>query len=243
MSKKKVTILIIDSEPLTYKILHLVLDESNFVVVECAAGKRAIQFCASLSPDIMLIDLELPDMDGHAVIRAVREWSSMPFIIVSARSANEDVIKGLELGADDYITKPFNVDVLRARINASLRKSAVRESGESELSNGPLRINLARHEVFLGDDLIGLTKKEYNLLRYFLVNCGKILSHKDILREVWGGAHSEDVQYLRVFVGQLRNKLEKDPTRPVLITTELGVGYRMELLEAASLNNQGELRI
>ncbi len=230
LAKKKNIILVVDREPQTFKIMNLVLDDLDFQVVECTSGKQAIQLCASLKPDIVLLDLYMPDMPGSDVIKFIREWSQVPVIIVSSHETNADVVEGLNMGADDYVIKPFNTDILRARINASLRKSAVYEMGDSELLNGPLCINLVQHQVFLDDTLISFTPKEYDLLQYFMVHRGKMLPHRDILRKVWGPAHSEDTQYLRVFVGQIREKIEIHPAIPVIITTELGIGYRMELL-------------
>jgi two-component system KDP operon response regulator KdpE len=243
MHRKKSTILVVDNDPYTYKILDLVLNKQDFDVVECLSGKQAVRLCASIKPDIVLLDLDLPDMESKAIIVAIREWSKMPVLIVSSRKTDKDIVGGLNMGADDYVIKPFSVDVLRARINASLRKAATHETGEPELSNGPLRIDLVRHEVYLDDARIPFTPKEYNLLRYFIVHCGKMLSHRDILNAVWGAAHSEDTQYLRVFIGQIREKIEKDPANPVIITTELGIGYRMEFLENLAFHRQAEMKI
>ena len=241
--KSKNTILVIDSDPYTYKILTLVLDKNDFQVIECRTAAEAIRVCASIKPNIILLDLLVEDMNGIDVIKSIREWSELPVIIISAKQASEDIIHGLNLGADDYVIKPFNVDVLRARVNASLRKSAVHETGEPQLCNGYLRMDLVRHEVFLEDSLVAFTPKEYNLLRYFMVHCGKMLGHREILNEVWGSAHSDDTQYLRVFIGQIREKIEKDPAHPVIITTELGIGYRMEFLNIIQHSNQNEIRI
>lgn len=228
--KKKNSILVVDSEPQTYKILGIVLDNKDFDIIECHSGKQALQLCLSTKPDIIILDLDLGDVSSIDVIASIREWSQVPIIILSVNQTNDDIIKGLNAGADDYVIKPFNADVLEARINASLRKSAVQETGEPALCNGPLRMDLVRHEVFLDDKLIPLTPKEYNLLRYLIVHCGKMLGHKQILDEVWGPAHSDDTQYLRVFIGQIREKIEADPANPLIITTELGIGYRMEFL-------------
>ena len=230
MSKAKNTVLVVDQEPQTFKILDLVLDKDDFEVVPCLSGKQAVRLCVSIKPNIVLLALDLPDMTGHEVIAAIRDWSQVPIIIVSSHQTNDDVIDGLNKGADDYVLKPFNADVLRARINASLRKSAIQETGQPELSNGHLRMNLVRHEVFLADELITFTPKEYSLLRYFITHCGKMLGHKEILKEVWGSAHAEDTQYLRVFIKQIREKIEKNPAFPIIITTELGIGYRMEFM-------------
>lgn len=241
MNTQKNKILVVDADNQTYKILDIILDKNDFEVIDCDSGRSAIRLCVSVKPNIILLNLDLPDMDGKDLIASIREWSHVPFIIVSAHHTNDDIIHGLNLGADDYVTKPFNVDVLRARINASLRKSTVIDMGQPELANGPLRINLVKHEVFLHEKSIAFTPKEYNLLRYFITHCGKMLTHRDILLNVWGAGHSDDTQYLRVFVGQLREKIESDPANPVIITTELGIGYRMEVLNSNNHSNQNEM--
>jgi two-component system KDP operon response regulator KdpE len=244
MQSLKNTILVVDTEIQTYKILDIILDKKDFDVIECHSGKQAIRLCVSVKPNIILLNLDMPDMDGKDIIASIREWSQVPFIIISAHHSNEDIINGLNMGADDYVIKPFNVDVLRARVNASLQKSTIQEEGQPELTNGPLRIDLVRHKVFLHEELISFTPKEYNLLRYFITNSGKMLTHRDILLNVWGAGHSDDTQYLRVFVGQLREKIEIDPANPKIITTELGIGYRMELLsQQLPSESQGELNI
>jgi len=229
MHEKKNTILVVDDEPQIQKMLSILLDVENFKIVESTSGKQAIRMCASVKPDLILLDLGLPDMDGKDVITAIRDWSQVPIIILSVRSADDEITAALNMGANDYVTKPFNVDVLLARINASLRTSAVRETGEPELRNGALRMDLVRHEVFLKDKLVAFTPKEYDLLRHFMVNRGKMLTHKEILHKVWGAAHSDDTTYLRVFIGQIREKIEEIPTAPAFITTEPGIGYRMEV--------------
>jgi two-component system KDP operon response regulator KdpE len=241
--QKKNKVLVVDHDPQTYKILDIVLNKQDFEVIECLTGAEGIRLCVSLSPDIILIDFDMPDMKGKEIIKAIREWSQTPVIIVSSRKADDDVVHGLNYGADDYVIKPFNADVLRARINASLRKSAVHEVGAPELSNGPLRINLVRHEVFLSEKLVSFTPKEYHLLRYFIINSGKMLGHREILNEVWGAGHSDDTQYLRVFIGQIREKIEVDPSNPVIIKTELGIGYRMELFHDDPVTEQRELAV
>ncbi len=229
MREKKNNILIVDDDPQIRKMLMAVLDDEGYKVIECESGKSAARLSVTAKPDLTLLDLNLPDMDGRDVVKSLREWCQTPIIIVSSRSADEDMIELLKLGADDYVVKPFNFDLLLARIAAHLRKSAVREAGEPELRNGPLRMDLVRHEVFLRDQKVNFTPKEYALLKYFLMNRGKMLTHKDILCEVWGQAHAEDTQYLRTFIGQIRDKIEDDPSKPVLILTEPGIGYRMEV--------------
>lgn len=233
MHEKKNTLLIIDDEPQIRKMLNIFLEASDFKIEESDSAKQAIRLSASIKPDLILLDLGLPDMDGKEVITAVRQWSQVPIIILSVRSGDEEVATALNMGADDYVVKPFNPDVLLARIHANLRKSAVREAGEPELVNGSIRMDLVRHEVFLNNEKVAFTPKEYDLLRFFIINRGKMLTHKQILTEVWGPVHGEDTQYLRVYVGQVRDKIEKDPSSPRLIITEPGIGYRMETVNTS----------
>jgi two-component system, OmpR family, KDP operon response regulator KdpE len=228
MLEKKNTILIGDDETQIRKMLGIFLDASDFKIEESDCGKQAVRMCVSVKPDLILLDLGLPDMDGKEVISEIRGWSHVPIIVLSVRAGDEEVVEALERGADDYVIKPFNANVLMARIHANLRKAAVREAGEPEVINGSIRMDLIRHEVYLEGEKISLTPKEYELLRYFMVNRGKMLTHKQILKEIWGPAHGEDTQYVRVYIGQLREKLEADPSNPQIIVTEPGVGYRME---------------
>lgn len=234
MHEKKNTILIVDADPQLQKLMAIVLDPNEFRIIACAAGKQAARLCISVKPDLVLLDLTLPDMEGKHVITAIRELSEVPIIMLTARSGDDDVIMALDMGANDYVIRPFSANVLVARIHAALRRSAVDETGVAEICNGPLRMDLVRHQVYLDDALLGFTPKEYNLLRYFIVNRGRMLTHKEILKEVWGAAHGDDTQYLRVFIGQVRAKIEAHPGVPKLIITEPGVGYRMEIAEIAA---------
>jgi two-component system, OmpR family, KDP operon response regulator KdpE len=220
--------IVVDDEPQIQKMLSILLDMENYKLEHSENGKQAIRMCVSNKPDLVLLDLDLPDINGKDVIIAVREWSQVPIIVLSVNASDQEIAEALNLGANDYVTKPFNVDVLLARINAALRSSAVREVGEPELCNGTLRMDLVRHEVFVRDVLTALTPKEYDLLRYFMVNRGKMLTHREILKTVWGAAHVEDTTYLRVYIGQIRDKIELIPSAPKFIVTESGVGYRME---------------
>ncbi len=230
MLEKKNTILVVDDEVQIRKMLGIFLDASDFKIEESESGKQAVRMCASIKPDLVLLDLGLPDMDGKDVISEIRSWSHMPIIVLSVRAGDEEIVAALDRGADDYVVKPFNADVLMARIHANLRKAAVKEAGEPELVNGGIRMDLVRHEVYLDGQKAALTPKEYELLRYFMVNRGKMLTHKQILKEIWGPAHGDDTQYVRVYIGQLREKLEADPSHPRFIITEPGIGYRMEIL-------------
>lgn len=232
-----------DSCPQTQKMIAIVLDGADFTLINCPTGKQAVRLAVSTKPDIVLLDLDLPDTQGIDVITALREWSAVPIIILSARANDTDVVEALNIGANDYVIKPFSIDVLLARINAALRTSAVKETGESMLVNGLLRMDLARHEVFLNNKLLSFTPKEYSLLRFFMIHRGKMLSHREILKEVWGNAHGEDTQYLRVFVGQIRKKIDKKPSDPSLIVTEAGIGYRMEIAEIVPLYKQGKIKL
>jgi two-component system, OmpR family, KDP operon response regulator KdpE len=228
MDKNKNTILIVDDEPQIRKMLNIYLDESNFNVEEADSGKQAIRLSVSLKPDLIILDLGLPDIDGKEVIASIREWSQVPIIVLSVRSLDEEIVAALDAGANDYMTKPFGTSVLLARIRVNLRQVVVERTGEPELTNGVIRMDIVRHEVFLRDEKLLLTPKEYGLLRYFLFNSGRMLTHKQILKDVWGHAHDEDTQYLRVFISQLREKLAHDPSTAGYIITEPGIGYRME---------------
>lgn len=243
MTKKKNVLLIADSDKTSPKLLSLFLDDAEYKLVDCTTGRQALQLCVSISPDLVLLDPDLPDMHGAELILKLREWTEVPIIIISVDTDNASVISCLNAGASDYVFKPFNADVLKARINAALRSAAVKETGEPELVNGPLRMDLVRHEVFLHNSLVPFTPKEYDLLRFFIIHRGIILPHRKILKEVWGDAHADDKHYLRVFVRQVREKIEEDPSVPALIITEPGVGYRMEIAEIATLHKQGVLRL
>lgn len=231
MHEKKNTVLIVDDEEEIRKMLNIFLDATDFKVVESDCGKQAIRLAASVKPDLILLDMGLPDMDGTDVIAAIREWSQVPIIVLTVRSEDEDVASTLNLGADDYITKPFSVQVLLARINSNLRKWVVREVGEPDIVNGVIRMDLVRHEVYVEGDKIPFTPKEYGLLRYFMINRGRMLTHKQILRHVWGAAHADDTQYLRVYIGQVRDKLEIYPGLGKIIVSEAGIGYRMDFMQ------------
>jgi two-component system KDP operon response regulator KdpE len=236
MKEKKNTILIVDDEPQIRKLLRIMLETEDFKSVECENGKQAIRQVPSVKPELVILDLGLPDLDGKEVIKGIREWSQVPIIICSVRSDDDEIAEALNLGADDYVVKPFNPTVLIARINANLRKAATQEAGEPEISNGKILMDLVRHEVFIDGEKIAFTPKEYKLLRYFVINRGKMLTHRQILKDVWGPAHGDDMQYLRVYVGQIREKIETNANDPQYIITEPGIGYRMEAISDKGSN-------
>ena len=231
MHQKKNTVLIIEDEPAIRKIFTIALESADYKVIACDNGREGTRLAASINPELILLDMTLPDIDGKEVIASVREWSQMPIIVCSARSGDTEIIEALDAGADDYINKPFNPDVVLARIHTNLRKAATIEAGEPEITNGVIRMDMVRHEVSINGEKILFTPKEYHLLRYFLIHRGKMLTHRDILKEVWGTAHTEDMQYLRVYVRQLREKIERDHSHPSYIVTEPGIGYRMEIIK------------
>ncbi|WP_299381097.1 response regulator transcription factor [uncultured Kiloniella sp.] len=232
ITNKKNTILIVDDEPQIRKLLKITLKSEGYKPEECESGAQAVRMSASIKPDLIILDLGLPDMDGKEVIDSIREWSQVPIIVCSVRDADSEVVDALGRGADDYVTKPFNPDILLARIEANLRKSATQEAGEPDLENGRIKMDLVRHEVFVDGESTFFTPKEYELLRYFMINRGKMITHKQLLKDVWGPAHGEDMQYLRVYVSQLREKIEPDVKDPTYVITEPGIGYRMEIMDA-----------
>jgi two-component system, OmpR family, KDP operon response regulator KdpE len=222
----KPVILIIDDEPQIRKILRITLESDDYKVIEAENGKDGIIQAATSHPNLIILDLGLPDQDGFSVLQEIRTWSSLPVMILSVRNSEEDIVKALDLGADDYLTKPFYTAELLARIRASLRRaSQVQES--NTFANGSLKIDLVSRTVTKNDEEIKLTATEYSLLILLVKNLGKVLTHQLILKEVWGQSYVEQSQSLRVFVGQLRKKIEDEPAHPKMIITESGIGYRM----------------
>jgi two-component system KDP operon response regulator KdpE len=221
-------ILVVDDEAQIRKFLRIALEASGFEVVEATHGAEGIARCATASPTLVILDLGLPDMDGKEVVRRIREWSEVPILVLSVRQSEAEKVASLDAGANDYVVKPFGIAELLARVRALLRGRAQAGSAPaSEIVVGALTVDLARHEVRLEGEVVKLTRKEFELLRVLAQNAGRILTHGQILREVWGKAHENDTQYLRVFVSQLRQKLHDDPADPRFILNEPGVGYRM----------------
>lgn len=221
-------IVIADDEPQIRKMLRVTLEAADFRVEEAENGKNALKMVSSLKPDLLLLDLGLPDMDGTDVIAAIRQFSKMPILVLSIRGYDRDIVGAFDRGADDYVVKPFSVDVLIARIRAALRKSSQDGQPEAELRVGDLSVNFMKRKVSSHGRPVKLSPKEYNLLTYMMRNRGRMLTHQQLLREIWGKAHVDDTQYLRVYVGQLRKKIEPDPENPVYIITESGIGYRLD---------------
>ena len=226
---KEQTILIIDDEPQIRRILRITLEAENFKVIDADNGREGLLLTANHTPSLIILDLGLPDKDGAQVLEELRMWSSTPVIILSVRNAEDEIIKALEKGADDYITKPFSPAELTARIKANQRRLQTKE-GEPVIKNGAITIDLVKHIVLKGSDEIKLTQMEYKLLTLFMNNIGKVLTYNLIFKSLWGTSSPENAQSLRVFIGTLRKKIEDSPARPKLITTESGVGYRMKQL-------------
>jgi len=221
----KSEILIIDDEPQIRKMLNIVLESDGYKVCTAQTGAEGISLAASRKPDIILLDLGLPDKRGLDVLKELREWFLQPILIISVQNREEDIIGALDLGADDYITKPFRTGELLARTRASLRRQA-KNKGNSIFISGPITLDMEARIVLCNGIGLKLTATEFHLLSLFVMNEGKVLTHMYLLKEVWGDAYQAETQYLRVFVGQLRRKIEKNPNQPKHILTESGIGYR-----------------
>ena len=222
-------VLVVEDEPQMRKFIRAALSSHGHRVLEAERASDAIAAVTSHNPDLVLLDLGLPDGDGLDVTRQLREWSRVPIIVLSARGREEDKVHALDAGADDYLTKPFGVNELLARMRVALRHAqGVPDGGDPRgFEFGPLKIDLVRREVRRDDEELHLTPIEYKLLVLFARNAGKVLTHRQILREVWGPAYASQTHYVRVHVAELRRKIEFEPARPRLLVTEPGVGYRL----------------
>jgi two-component system, OmpR family, KDP operon response regulator KdpE len=223
----KLRVLVIDDEAAILRFLKPALEANNYEMASSGSVADGIKRVAAETPDIVLLDLGLPDGDGKDVIRRAREWSDVPIIVLSAREREAEKIDALDLGADDYINKPFNVGELLARMRAALRHRMQRKAEVPVLRVGTLEVDAVRHRATRAGAELKLTPKEFELLSFLAKHAGRVLTHKQILTAVWGPAHSEDTQYLRVYIGQLRLKVEDHPDDPHLILTEPGIGYRI----------------
>jgi two-component system KDP operon response regulator KdpE len=223
------TVLIIDDEPPILRFLRISLRAAGHQVVTAESADEALSALTIEKPDVVILDLGLPDRSGFEVISEIREHSPVPIIVLSARDDERAKVQALDLGADDYIGKPFGMAELMARIRAALRHRFQAQGELPIFVSGDLSVDLVRRHVTRAGQEVKLSPKEFELLRHLVSHAGKVLTHRHLLREVWGPAHSDEVQYLRVFIRGLRQKLESDPTRPTHILTELGVGYRLRL--------------
>jgi two-component system KDP operon response regulator KdpE len=219
-------ILVVDDEAAIRRFLSTVLKAEDFSLHLAETGHAALAAAATVRPDIILLDLGLPDLDGVEVIRRIREWSAVPIIVLSVREREDDKVKALDAGADDYLTKPFGISELLARIRVALRRS-VQQVPEPVFSSGDLEVDLARRRVLVQGGEVQLTPTEYDLLRLLVTHAGRVITHSQILRQIWGIAYLEQPHVLRVNISNLRHKIEADPSRPRHIITEPGVGYRI----------------
>ncbi len=223
-------VLVIDDEIQIQRFLQISLEASGYIVKTAATGHAGLEQAALLRPDIIILDLGLPDMSGLETLRRLREWSAIPVIVLSVRNADSDKITLLDSGADDYLIKPFSIGELLARLRLALRH--VHPTSESEIFRaGSLEIDLLHRNVTLDGQPVKLTVTEYALLRLLVQHAGKVLTHRQLLKEVWGPQYEEETHYLRVYIAQLRRKLEADPANPTFILTESGIGYRLNVKE------------
>ena len=218
-----------DDEPLR-RFLRTSLSVHGYHVVEAIDGRGALALLSTERLDAVLLDLGLPDMDGRDVVAEVRQWSQIPIVVVSSRSSEDEKIAALDQGADDYVTKPFSMGELLARLRAAIRHGLRQQGIEPVYRSGPLEIDLARRTVLRNGEVVRLSRKEFELLRYFVSHADRLVMHEPALIEIWGPAQAKETQYLRVFVARLRQKIEIDPARPNLLVTEPGVGYRLRTL-------------
>jgi len=226
MSDKGPRILVIDDENQIRRILKVALEAHNYETTGVANGREGLNQAIVFHPDLIILDLGLPDMDGVEIVQQLREWTQTPIIILSVREDEDDKVKALDAGADDYVTKPFNMGELLARIRVALRH-IVKSEDEPVLTFGELSIDLAHRLVTVASQEIKLTPTEYEILKNLAIHAGKVLTHRHLLRTIWGTECQAEAHYLRVYIGQLRHKLEPDPSRPRYILTEPGVGYRL----------------
>lgn len=229
MTDLGVRVLIVDDEPAIRRFLRMSLGSQDHTVFEASTGQEALAGVIAHRPDLIILDLGLPDIDGVEVTRRIREWSQTPIIILSVRGQERDKIAAFDAGADDYLTKPFGLGELTARMRVALRHTAPRPT-EPVYSSGDLTVDLGRRIVSVAGRELQLTPTEYDLLKVLVRNADKVVTHRHLLREIWGGEYGDDAHVLRVNVSNLRRKIETDPSRPQLILTEPGVGYRLRTL-------------
>lgn len=220
-------VVLIEDEPQIRRFLRATLGSSGYRLYEATSGEDGLVEAATRQPDVVILDLGLPDVDGLQVIQRLREWSTVPIIVLSARGQEGDKVAALDAGADDYVSKPFAVGELLARLRVALRHAAVGDSGEPTFTVAGLRVDQIKRQVQIDGKDVHLTPIEYRLLTTLVRHAGRVLSQRQLLKEVWGPAHTDQAHYLRVYMGTLRRKLERDPARPRYLLTEPGVGYRL----------------
>ena len=221
------TILVVDDEPQIRRFLRLGLEGHGYAVLEAATADAALRTAVAAQPELIVLDLGLPDREGFEVLGALREWSRVPVFVLSVRSREDEKVRAFDLGADDYVVKPFGMAELLARIKAALRRHVEGEAPTPVFRVGALEVDLVRRMVRVNDVDVRLSRMQYRLLQILVANAGKVVTHRQLLNEVWGAVHRDDVQYLRVFIRKLRRRIEADPARPHYLLTELGVGYRL----------------
>jgi two-component system KDP operon response regulator KdpE len=223
-------IVLIEDEPPIRRVLRLALTDHGFAFKEASSGRDGLTLVAESNPDIVILDLGLPDMDGLSVTRELRSWSNVPIIVLSARGKEQDKIEVLDAGADDYLTKPFGIAELMARIRVAQRHvSGINSTTTAVFSFGEICVDQSKREVKVAGETVHLTPNEYKLLCILIKHTGKVITHTVLLREVWGAAYQNETHYLRVYMAQLRRKLERDPAHPKHLITEPGVGYRLQM--------------
>jgi two-component system KDP operon response regulator KdpE len=230
MNESSGTIVVIEDEAQIRKFLRISLEAQGYVVHEAREAADGLRLCAETQPNLLILDLGLPDMDGQQFIHTVRAWSQVPIVVLSVRGSETDKVQALDAGANDYVTKPFGIGELMARIRAVLRDNVDGEAGEDDsplFAADGLAVDFAQRTVRVDDREIRLSRKEFELIRLLILSRGKVLTHQQILRQVWGDAQRDETHYLRVLVGQLRHKLGDEPTHPRFIVTVQGVGYRL----------------
>lgn len=229
MSDGSGRILVVEDESQIRKFLKISFQAHGYSVLEARLGEQGLALCAEERPELVILDLGLPDIDGHEFLGRLREWSEVPVIVLSVRASETEKVRALDAGANDYVTKPFGINELMARIRAVLRDKQAGDRTPAVFESNGLRVDFSLREVWVDGETVHLSRKEYELLRMLVTNPAQVLTHRQLLRDVWGEAQENETHYLRVLVGQLRQKLGDDPTRPRFIVTVQGVGYRFAI--------------
>lgn len=232
MNNHAPSVLLVDDEMQIRRFLRAGFEMNGFCVYDADTGNEGIKSATMRPPDLVILDLALPDMDGSEVLSRLRSWSNVPVIVLSVRSNEDEKVKLLQLGADDYVVKPFGMAELLARSRAAIRRHTRNESGDPVVNLGRLVVDLGNRSVFVDGERLSLTRKEFRLLQILAQHAGNVVTHGQLLNEIWGAGHDQDSHYLRIFVRKLRQKIEADPTQPKLLLTELGVGYRLSTDDA-----------